>query len=42
MFVWLRRQSFESSVDKVFQKKKLINGKASTINRSLGGSTYPG
>jgi hypothetical protein len=28
MFVWLRRQGFESSVNKVFQKEKLINSKA--------------
>jgi hypothetical protein len=28
MFVSLRRQGFESSVNKVFQKEKLINSKA--------------
>jgi hypothetical protein len=27
MLVWLRRQGFESSVNKVFQKEKLINSK---------------
>ena len=27
MFVWLREQGFESSVNKVFQKKKLLNSK---------------
>jgi hypothetical protein len=27
MFVWLRVQGFESSVNKVFQKEKLINSK---------------
>jgi hypothetical protein len=27
MFVWLRRQGFESSVNKVFQKEKLIHSK---------------
>ncbi len=27
MFVWLRVQGFESSVNKVFQKKKLVNSK---------------
>jgi hypothetical protein len=25
MFVWLRGQGFESSVNKVFQKEKLVN-----------------
>jgi hypothetical protein len=27
MFVWLRRQGFESSVNQVFQKEKLVNSK---------------
>jgi hypothetical protein len=27
MFVWLREQGFESSIDKVFQKEKLVNSK---------------
>jgi hypothetical protein len=27
MFVWLRRQGFGSSVNKVFQKEKLVNSK---------------
>jgi hypothetical protein len=27
MFVWLRGQVFESSVNKVFQKEKLVNSK---------------
>jgi len=27
MFVWLRRQGFESSVNEVFQKEKLVNSK---------------
>jgi hypothetical protein len=27
MFVWLRVQGFESSVNKVFQKEKLVNSK---------------
>jgi hypothetical protein len=27
MFVWLRRQGFESSVNKVFKKEKLVNSK---------------
>jgi hypothetical protein len=33
MFVWLRGQGFESSVNKVFQKEKLVNSK--TINHNL-------
>jgi hypothetical protein len=28
MLVWLRRQGFESSVNKVFQKEKLVNSKS--------------
>jgi hypothetical protein len=28
MFVWLRGQGFESSVNKVFQKEKLVNSEA--------------
>jgi hypothetical protein len=35
MFVWLRRQSFESSVNKVFQKEKLINSKTKKIYSPL-------
>jgi len=35
MFVWLRVQGFESSVNKVFQKEKLVNSKAITIQSSL-------
>jgi hypothetical protein len=31
MFVWLRGQGFESSVNKVFQKEKLINSKTIRI-----------
>ena len=31
MLVWLRMQGFESSVNKVFQKEKLINSKAITF-----------
>jgi hypothetical protein len=27
MFVWLRGQGFESSVNKVFHKEKLVNSK---------------
>ncbi len=27
MFAWLRVQGFESSVNKVFQKEKLVNSK---------------
>jgi hypothetical protein len=27
MFVWLRGQGFERSVNKVFQKEKLVNSK---------------
>jgi hypothetical protein len=27
MFVWLRVQGFETSVNKVFQKEKLVNSK---------------
>ncbi len=27
MFVWLREQDFESSVNKVFQREKLVNSK---------------
>jgi len=27
MFLWLRVQGFESSVNKVFQKEKLVNSK---------------
>jgi hypothetical protein len=35
MFVWLRVQGIESSVNKVFQKEKLVNSKAITIQSSL-------
>ncbi len=31
MFVWLRGQGFESSVNKVFQKEKLVNSKTIKI-----------
>jgi hypothetical protein len=32
MFVWLRVQRFESSVNKVFQKAKLVNSKTDNKN----------
>jgi hypothetical protein len=35
MFVWLRVQSFESSVTKVFQKEKLVNSKTINIQPSI-------
>jgi hypothetical protein len=35
MFVWLRGQGFESSVNKVFQKEKLVNSKTKKIYRKL-------
>jgi hypothetical protein len=35
MFVWLRVQGFESSVNKVFQKEKLVNSKTINIQSSL-------
>jgi hypothetical protein len=38
MFVWLRRQGFESSVNKVFQKEKLINSKTIKVYGPLKGS----
>jgi hypothetical protein len=38
MFVWLRRQGFESSVNKVFQEEKLINSKTIKIYSPLKGS----
>jgi hypothetical protein len=34
MFVWLRVQGFESSVNKVFQKEKLVNSKTNNIQSS--------
>ncbi len=35
MLVWLRRQGFESSVNKVFQKEKLIDSKTKKRYRVL-------
>jgi hypothetical protein len=35
MFVWLRVQGFESTVNKVFQKKKLVNSKTVKIYSPL-------
>jgi hypothetical protein len=35
MFVWLREQGFESSVNKVFQKEKLVNSKTIKDSQSL-------
>jgi hypothetical protein len=35
MFVWLRMQGFESSVNKVFQKEKLVNSKTIKDYRPL-------
>jgi hypothetical protein len=38
MFVWLRGQGFESSVNIVFQKEKLVNSKTIKIYSPLKGS----
>jgi hypothetical protein len=38
MFVWLRRQGFESSVNKVFQKEKLVISKNSKTIKDLQSS----
>jgi hypothetical protein len=38
MFVWLRVQGFESSVNKVFQKEKLVNSKTIKDLQSSKGS----
>jgi hypothetical protein len=38
MFVWLRVQGFESSVNKVFQKEKLVNSKTIKDLKSSKGS----
>jgi hypothetical protein len=35
MFIWLRRQGLESSVNKVFQKEKLVNSKTKKIYSPL-------
>jgi hypothetical protein len=35
MFVWLRVHGFESSVNKVFQKEKLVNSKTINLQSSL-------
>jgi hypothetical protein len=35
MFVWVRVKGFESSVNKVFQKEKLVNSKTINIQSSL-------
>ncbi len=35
MFLWLRVQGFESSVNKVFQKEKLVNSKTINLQVSL-------
>jgi hypothetical protein len=35
MFVWPRRQGFESSVNKVFQKEKLINSKTMSPQKEV-------
>jgi hypothetical protein len=35
MFVWLRVQGFEISVNKVFQKEKLVNSKTIIYNPHL-------
>jgi hypothetical protein len=35
MFVWLRVQGFESSVNKEFQMKKLVNSKTKNLQSSL-------
>ncbi len=35
MFVWLRVQGFESSVNKEFQKEKLVNSKTKNLQFSL-------
>ena len=37
MLVWLRRQGFESSVNKEFQKKKLVNSKTMIYSPHLKG-----
>jgi hypothetical protein len=34
MFVWLRVQGFDSSVNKVFQKEKLVNSKTINLHSS--------
>ncbi len=35
MFVWLRVQGFESSINKVFQKEKLVNSKTKIYSPQL-------
>jgi hypothetical protein len=38
MFLWLRGQGFERSVNKVFQKEKLVNSKTIKDLQSSKGS----
>jgi len=42
MFVWLRVQGFESSVNKVFQKEKLVNSDTIEIQSSIKGVSSAG
>jgi hypothetical protein len=35
MFVWLKVQGFESSINKVFQKEKLVNSKTKIYSPQL-------
>jgi hypothetical protein len=42
MFVRLRVKGFESSVNKEFQKEKLVKGRGSAVNRALYGGTHRG
>jgi hypothetical protein len=42
MFVWLRVQGFESSVNKVFQKEKLANSKTINLQSSVKGVSSAG
>jgi hypothetical protein len=38
MFIWLRGQGFESAINKVYQKEKLVNSKTIKIYSPLKGS----
>jgi hypothetical protein len=42
MFVWLRVQGFESSVNKVFQEEKLVNSKTINLQSSNKGVSSAG
>jgi hypothetical protein len=42
MFLWLRVQGFESSVNKVFQKEELLNSKTINLQSSFKGVSAEG